>query len=182
MQLEKLIPLLKNSIPNITEIWRDEVDKVDHLQTYRALEHDDLFGRGEALFRNLVWWLEAGAESHKAEEYFEEVGNKRFNEKFPLAEVIYAVYLAKKILWGNTVWKNQIGVAIESDEVFEFSSILNNYFDLANFFITRGYFLGLFKKIDENPDIPAHDIKDMLMKGKSTQAEFDLDDIVWRHV
>lgn len=182
MQLEKLIPLLKNSIPNITEIWRDEVDKVDHLHTYRALDQEDLFSRGETLLRNLVWWLEAGAESHKAEKYFEEVGQKRFDEKFPLSEVIYAVYLAKRVLWGNTVWKNQIGVSIESDEVFEFSSILNDYFDLANFFITRGYFLELFKKIDENPDISIEDVKEMLMKGKKKMDEFDLDDIVWRHV
>lgn len=182
MQLEKLLPLLKASVPNITEIWREEVRKVDHLQTYNALNDDDLFAKGEKLLRNLVWWLEAGAKDHKAEEYFIQIGSDRFEERFPLAEVIYAVYLAKKVVWGSSVWRNQIGESIESNEVFDFATILNNYFDLANFQITRGYFNKLFQRIDDTPDISIEDVKKILMNRKPEDVDFDLDEMIWRHV
>ena len=182
MQLDKLIPLLKGSISNITELWVNEVKATDHLLTYNALSDEDLFARGERLFHKLVWWLEAGANSNKAEEYFNEVGLERFKERFPLTEVLYAFYLNKKVIWNCDTWKDHITNTIGNDKYFDFSQMLNNYFDLGNYNVTRGYFNQFLKRIDEEEGISIEDVKKILTNRKPQSVDFDLDEIIWRHV
>jgi hypothetical protein len=127
-------------------------------------------------------WLKEGATNKSAEEYFENVGAIRFNERFPLTEVHYAVYLLKKIFWSRIDWRDKVTGAFETSNATKIMNVFNDYFDLASFSITKGYFNELLNSIKDDKSISKEDLKKLLTKGKLNPEALEDEEFIWRHV
>ncbi len=165
MVYESLIAILEKHLDDLTGSWVTEVKNSDYLETYQKLSDEKLFDRGNILFSNLQEWLLNGASNEEAAKYFQEIGNERINEGIPLSEVYYALYLEKKVLWSFVAWKDEVAGILTARDAIEFMSEINNYFDLGNFNIVRGYMHKLYTHISDCDKFTTEELEKLLTKG-----------------
>jgi hypothetical protein len=165
MVYESLIAIVEKNVDNLAETWTQEVKKSEYLNTYQSLSNTEVLSRGHLLFSNLLKWLQTGASNDDAAEYFQNVGEDRLKEGFPLSEVYYALYLEKKVLWSFVAWKDEITGRLKAVDAIEFMTVINNYFDLGNFYIIRGYMNKLFTQLTESKKFTKEELENMLSSG-----------------
>jgi len=177
-----LSKIVDTQIDELKKEWLAEVRRSEYLATYKTFSDEETITRGEAVYLHLSEWLKEGATNEKAEKYFEKVGEIRFKEKFPLPEVLYAVYLLKKIFWNRVDWRDKVTGAFESSNATKIMNIFNDYFDLASFSITRGYFNELLNSITDDKKLSKSDLKELLTKGKLNPEILEDEEFIWRHI
>ncbi len=182
MVTENLSKIVENQIDELKEEWLKEVRKSDYLTNYRNFNDQETIDRGSAVYSYLNDWLKEGASNKSAEEYFEKVGERRFKAKFPLNEVHYALYLLKRIFWSKIDWRDKVTGSFETSNTTKIMNVFNNYFDLANFSVTQGYFKAIINSIDDKDTISKSALKSLLINGKLDPDALKDDEPIWRHV
>lgn len=182
MATTNLSRIVDEQIEVLKKEWLVEVRKSEYLTTYNSFKDDEILIRGEAVYLHLSDWLKGGATNQSAEKYFEEVGSSRFKERFPLTEVHYAIYLLKKIFWSKIDWRDKVTGAFETSNATKIINVFNDYFDLASFNTTKGYFNELLNSINDNKKLSKEDLKSLLTKGQLNPEELEDDEFIWRHV
>lgn len=182
MATANLSKIVEDQIDDLKSEWLEEVRKSEYLATYKTFSDQEVINRGEAVYSHLRDWLKEGATNQSSEEYFEKVGAVRFQERFPLTEVHYAIYLLKKIFWNRIDWRDKVTGAFETSNATKIMNVFNDYFDLASFSITKGYFNELLESISEEKKFSKEDLKQLLTKGKLDPEILEDDEFIWRHV
>jgi hypothetical protein len=182
MITNKLAAIIKNDINSLTEKWAKEIKKSEYMDNYRNLDNEELFRRGEILYLNLISWLEEGASNVEIEGYFQGIGIERINEGFSLTEINYAIYLLKVILIDSIAINKELISATDTSDAFEINAILNNYFDLGIFFVTRGYSQELFMRIERSDKFSKEELNKIISKSALEEEDADSEEFVWRHV
>jgi len=149
MDFSKIIKFIEANIHNLSHAYYDQIKQSEFTRTYQQFDESKVIERAEKVFQNFIEWLKTGASNDKAEKYFESIGAERFREGFPLTEVNYALYTTKKVFWSFIAWKEELFDEMDFVQIIECTTILNNYFDLGNFYIIKGYVNELISKIDE---------------------------------
>ncbi len=165
MVYESLIAILETNLSKLTETWVKEVKNSQYLETYNKLPDKKLFNRGNVLFSNLQDWLMKGASNDEAAKYFQEIGRKRIDEGFPITEVYYALYLEKKVLWSYVAEKDEVTGVLKAKDAIEFMTVINNYFDLGNFYIIRGYMHELYSHLFKSEKFTKEELEEIFTKG-----------------
>ena len=160
-----LSQLVKDNTETLAKTYFNEVKKTDYMRTYNARKEDEVIERGKMVFENLHKWLESGAKNDEIEKYFVEIGRERFKEGFPLIEVKYALYLTKKVFWSFVIWKKEFTEQLNTESAIETMTVLNNYFDIGNFFIIRGYLSELFEHLGEAEHYSKEELQKYLIRG-----------------
>jgi len=172
MVSRKLIYSIEENLNLMTGQWLNEVKKSDFLVTYKNFDEKEVVNRAKLVYQNLKLWLERGASVDEIAEYFEQIGAQRLKEGFPLTEVHYALYVSKKIFWSNIDWRDNISGNFITNHATEIMSLLNNYFDLGNFYVTRGYFHEMFNMLDSSKTFDKNELENILCKGKLPPTVF----------
>lgn len=173
---------MDNQIEELKKVWLEEVRKSEYLKTYKTYSDEETIKKGEAVYSHLSEWLKEGASNESAAKYFDTVGAERFKQKFPLTEVHYAIYLLKKIFWNRIDWRDKVTGAFETANATKIMNVFNDYFDLANFHISKGYFNEILKTFDDDKKFSKEDLRSLLIKGNLDPEEVDEDEFIWRHV
>lgn len=182
MAATNLSKIVEDQIDDLKMEWLKEIRKSEYLKTYKSYSDNEVKIRGEAVYEHLRDWLKEGATNQSSEEYFEKVGETRFKERFPLTEVQYAIYLLKKIFWNRIDWRDKVTGSFETDNATKIMNVFNDYFDLASFSITKGYFNEMLNSIKEDKILSKDDLKSLLTKGQLDPEALEDDEFVWRHV
>ena len=182
MASANLSRIVAEQIDSLKNEWLQEVRRSSYLETYKTFNDEETIARGEAVYIHLRDWLKEGATNESAEKYFELVGATRFNELFPLPEVHYAIYLLKKIFWNKIDWRDKVTGSFETTNATKIMNVFNDYFDLANFSITKGYFAELLNSMNDDKKISKDDLKSLLTKGKMNPEILEDEEFIWRHV
>lgn len=165
MIYESLIAIVESHLQNLTDTWVQEVKKSEYLDTYKKLNDKELKSRGQTLFDNLLDWLLKGASNDDAAEYFKEIGNNRLKEGFPLSEVYFALYLEKKVLWSFVAWKDEVAGILKAVDAIEFMTVINNYFDLGDFYIIKGYMNELYNHLADTGKFNVDELQKIFTGG-----------------
>lgn len=165
MVYESLIAIVESHLSDLTKTWADEVRKTTYLDTYKKLSDAELTRRGNTLFLNIQNWLLKGASIDDAETYFYKLGAERFNEGFSVTEVYYALHLEKKVLWSFVAWKDEVTGILEAHDAIEFMAIINNYFDLGDFNIIRGYMNELYSQLKDSNKFKDGELEKLIAGG-----------------
>lgn len=182
MASANLSRIVEEQIDALKKEWCEEVRKSEYLTTYKEINDEVTTQRGEAVYLHLRDWLKEGATNQSAEKYFEEVGANRFKERFPLTEVHYAIYLLKKIFWSKIDWRDKVTGSFETTNATKIINVFNDYFDLASFNITKGYFNELLNSINDDKKLSKADLKSLLTKGQLDPEALEDDEFIWRHI
>jgi hypothetical protein len=165
MIYESLIAIVESHLQNLTDTWTQEVKKSQYLETYKKLSDKELSLRGKTLFDNLLDWLLKGASNDDAADYFKDIGEKRLREGAPLSEVYYALYLEKKVLWSFVAWKDETAGILKAVDAIEFMTVINNYFDLGDFYIIKGYMNELYKHLADTGKFNVDELQKLFTGG-----------------
>lgn len=165
MVYESLIAILETNLNKLTKTWVKEIKSSEYLETYNKLPDKELFSRGNILFSNLQDWLMKGASNDEVVDYFQKIGSDRINEGFPLSEVYYALYLEKKVLWNYVAEKDEVTGVLKAQDAIEFMTVINNYFDLGNFYIIRGYMHELYSHLTKSDKFTKEELEEVFTKG-----------------
>jgi hypothetical protein len=182
MDYSKIISFIEANIQSLARTYSEQLIKPEHMITYQKLEASKIIAREEIVYGNLVNWLKNGASNDEAEVLFEKIGAERFNQGFPLTELNYALIITKKVLWNAVGQEKELFKSLNFNELIECTTILNNYFDLGNFYMTRGYVNELFRKLDISDKMSREEIHKVLVRGAFDDEDLDKSDFVWRHV
>lgn len=152
------------------------------MKNYKKLSKEKLIERHEALYKNLVEWINKGADNDQAEKYFMNVGATRFEEGIPLSEVNYALFITKKVFWEFLSKEKNFFDGQDCNSIIQTLRVISNYFDLGSFYIIRGYTNQLFDKLDIAAKVSREEIQKILEHGVLDDEDIDASEFVWRHV
>ena len=136
---QALVHLIETHADELTRRWMKIVRVHPDTQTYRTFSDDKLCQRAFEVYSRLGRWV--GSEAHHAEveESYTALGAERFREGFRLSEVIAALWLTKRELWGFVLERGLLDSAVQLYQTLELYNSVVAYFDRAAFYTARGY-------------------------------------------
>ena len=156
---KKLLDLILHKEDRLSQRWVDEVKKSPYMKSYQGHGDDELRTRNKKFFEYLAKWIDEGASREETGAYFETIGRQRYREGFPLPEILYGVFLAKKVFHDVLVQEALLTSAMEIYQALELITMIYTFFDHGNFNITRGYLEELYAAIGKSGKLSDADLK-----------------------
>ncbi len=98
MQLQKLVTLIEGSADELGKMLVQKLRESPRMGAYHRFGDDELEGRARLVYANLGKWLEEASERQVEKEYFW-LGKQRYEERIPLSQLIWALFLTRRTLW-----------------------------------------------------------------------------------
>ena len=114
--------------------------------SYQTLDDRTLYENIFEVYSRLGHWLLRDTEKGEVRTHYSDVGAQRFEEGFPLHEIVQALVTTKRHIWDTVLEKGIMRTAKELDSAIDFITYLNRFFDMAIYYSTRGYFGALSSK------------------------------------
>ena len=128
MLYEKFIRLVEDHAEILTKEWIKEIKTNPSTVGYRKVDEAILGVRVFDVYRRLgEWVMNADPSDPKTAEHFIKLGRERANEKLKNSEVIYALILARVVLWRYIAEQGIITSAIDLHQSLEFYQKINNF-------------------------------------------------------
>lgn len=140
MLYEKFIRLVEEHADQLTRKWVNEVRHHPSTKSYHDLSDIILSKRIHSVYRRFGdWLLSKDLGNKKNAEFFMKIGRERSHEGAKASEVIYAVILARAVLWHYVIEQGVINTTIDMHQALEFYHTVNNFFDKAVYFVAVGF-------------------------------------------
>ena len=162
---KKLLDLILHKEDRLSQRWVDEVKKSPYMKSYQGHGEDELRTRNKKFFEYLAKWIDEGVSREETGAYFETIGRQRYREGFPLPEILYGVFLAKKVFHDVLVQEALLTSAMEIYQTLELITMIYTFFDHGNFNITRGYLEELYAAIGKSGKLSDADLKKYFFSG-----------------
>ncbi|PWT88869.1 MAG: hypothetical protein C5B54_09940 [Acidobacteria bacterium] len=134
---QKFARLIETHSDELCRRWLKEVQNHPDTLTYHHYPESKLIGHIQHAFAHLSEMIEAGSRERIRERY-EQLGAERFQEGFPLNEVLKAFILARRLLWTFVQTRGAFNM-MEVQQMIEIRHQTLLFFDRAMFFTARGY-------------------------------------------
>ena len=144
---KKLLDLILHKEDMLSRRWVEQIKKSSYMKSYQQHPDDELIRRNKKFFEQLAHWINNDVSREEIDSYFETIGRQRYSEGFPLPEIIYGVFLAKKVFHEVLIEETVLDSAMEIYQVLELITMIYNFFDEGNFCITRGYLAEMYASI-----------------------------------
>lgn len=166
MLYEKFIRLVEEHAEEITKEWIKEIKSNPSTIGYRKVDDAILGVRVYDVYRRLgEWVMNADPNDPKTAEHFIKLGRERAGEELKNSEVIYALILARVVLWRYIVNQGVINSNIDLHQSLQFYQHVNNFFDKATYYVAVGF---------ENVDKEDHEkLKENDFVGKTVNSITD---------
>ncbi len=136
---DRLVHLIEQHAEELSRRWLNLIRQDTYVLTYHRFSEDKLKNLAFHLYRHLSEYLQAGANRHKVEEVYTQLGAERFHEGFEASEVVRALVLSKRNLWTFIMNRGFMDGATELYQMLELYTTISLFFDRAIFFTVRGY-------------------------------------------
>ncbi len=144
----KLMTMIEANSQQMADKWREGMKSSEFSKTYRKLSDAELERRGKDVYDNLSKWLDRDTTIQQIDKNYTELGKQRYHEGFPLCEVFFALHHTKQVLWNHILSEGILTSALEIYQVMDLIVRVYNFFDIASFFIVRGYMEELFQHVN----------------------------------
>jgi hypothetical protein len=171
---KKFMDAIVNRTENLAKTWCAEVRKSDYMKTYQKLSDERLAKVNKIFFDHLAQWITKGLSRQEIGNYFVELGKERYHEKFPLSEIHYAVYLAKRVVRNMVIAESLLDSAMEVYQVMELGNMVSSFFDTGNFYITRGYLGAMHDELVRSKKFTEEELAQYFPDGSFFKEEIDL--------
>ncbi|MGO9228122.1 MAG: hypothetical protein ACLQKA_02765 [Bryobacteraceae bacterium] len=134
----KLIHLIESHEGEISNRIMGEIRRDPDLTHLRMVSEGELRRRGDAIVKNLGYWLVGKNQDEMAQEY-EALGRRRFEENIPLHEVVQAMFYIKNTMvdFVGEQGFNLDALTLYAEE--ELERRIDRFFDLLVIHLARGY-------------------------------------------
>ncbi len=153
MTKENILLLLDKNKEQLAERWLKQIKDSKFSFTYRKMADEELKARCYDVYLKLMRWLEGDVALSELGAFYVDLGKRRYLENFPLPEVHYGLHLEKKLLWYSLLEEGFFQGTLEVYQALNTLIKVFNFFDLAAFYITRGYLEEMYIKMGNCPEI-----------------------------
>jgi hypothetical protein len=144
---DKFINIIENNSAAVAKRWARVVAKSEHTPTYRELPENELIRLAKDVYDNLGRWLGPEVSSADIGRIYADLGAKRYEQGYPLCEIQYVVHYHKAVLVNYIFSEGILPDTLTLYWGVEFVMEINSFFDLAAFYVTRGFQEAMFKRI-----------------------------------
>lgn len=137
MTLEELVRLIEKQADGLAALMVRKIRESPRMAGYHRFGDEELRGRARLVYGNLEKWLEDEAEGLVAQEYLS-LGRRRFQERVPLSQVIWALLLTRRTLW-EFVESQGWDTMDDLERTLELELLVVRFFDRAILHTVRGY-------------------------------------------
>ncbi|GEM_PF-722981 len=161
MLSEQLVHVVESHAEAIADLWAREIRASRFTPTYKRFSHAELAERSRRVYEDLGNWLDMDTGSEEISRVYTQLGRTRYQEGFPLCEVLYGLHITKKVVWRHIMSSGVLNSALEIYRALDLIVRLFHFYDLAAFFIARGYqdeLVTSLKKVSFNSDIKLEEL------------------------
>jgi hypothetical protein len=135
---DRLIRTIESNAEELTQGTVKKLQSSPRTGAYHKLSHTELYNRCYEIYHNLGLWLwEKSDQAIQAR--YNELGEKRFAEGIPLAQVSWALVLIKERLLEYLGGSGLGDSAMELYQQQEFVRLIGHFFDRALCYTAEGY-------------------------------------------
>ena len=135
----KLIDLTESHADKIAKQWAKDVRTNAKTQAYYGVPEEIIIRQATEFYHNFREMFFNDAPYEQAESYFEGYAEKRYRERVPLHEAVYALILMRRHIWLYAEFQAIFITAVEHRQAVESLSRTILMFDYAMYVITRKY-------------------------------------------
>jgi hypothetical protein len=147
MIYEQFINVLRRDMPVIAEKFARGVSTSEFTRTYRKMSEKELIKIGMRVYDNLGQWLATDASPADIGKIYARVGVERYEQGFPLCELSYAIHFVKKVFLNHIFSEGFLPDTLKLYQTHDFVARVHDFFDLAAFYLIRGFQESLYKRI-----------------------------------
>ncbi len=138
MNINVVIRLIENHADTLAERWVEALLKEGGAEAYLKIPKTELFPFLKETFREIGTYLDQP--NHPvSSQYFKEVGRKRRHEGMPLREVIWAVQLARKVVWRYCMEQGLFDSTVDAYMALDLYKQVVHFYDAAILHVIEGY-------------------------------------------
>ena len=149
MNLEELVKLIESRADDLAELMVRKIRESPRMAAYHRFGDDELGERARLVYANLGKWLEEASEGLVGVEYFR-LGQRRFQERIPLSQVIWGLLLTRRNLW-QFIELQGWDTLNDLQRSLELEILVVRFFDRAILHTARGY-----ESVSDGPQAHRH--------------------------
>jgi Histidine kinase N terminal len=149
----------------IAQKWAKGVSNSKYTKTYRNLDEDTLVKIGKRVYDNLDQWLAPETPAEEIGKIYSKLGAERYEQGFPLCEITYAIHFVKKILLNHIFSTGIMPDTLKLYQTHDFVAKVHDFFDLASFYMARGFQESLYKRVSSLKGIDKDNIEKVFPAG-----------------
>jgi hypothetical protein len=138
MLTHRLVRLIESHSEALASELLEKVQQSEYTRSFSRVPSEELRRRVCEIYQHLGDWLLARTDAD-LERRYREIGARRFRQRVPLAELIWAITLAKQTLWEFLSWESVPDRLAEVFGELELLKLLGNFFDRAIHWASLGY-------------------------------------------
>jgi hypothetical protein len=138
MLSHKLVHLIEEHSEVLATKLLEKVERSPSTRTYSRVPPQELKERVSEIYRHLGLWLLRKPDA-ELRQLYHEIGARRFHQQVALADMVWAIVLAKQNLWE---FLDSEGIPERMTEVFgelDLLQMLGGFFDRAIHYAVAGY-------------------------------------------
>jgi hypothetical protein len=144
--LGRFIEMIERNAEEMAGEMKEKLLSDPATSSFKTLEDRKLYENIFEVYSRLGHWLVRDSEKGELPTHYTSMGEQRFEEGFPLHQVIQAMVATKRHIWDTIMQRGIMRTAKELDSAIDFITYLNRFFDMAIYYTTRGYYRALSLK------------------------------------
>lgn len=138
MVSRKLVRMIEEHAEQITQGLLKDIQTNPKTSSYHQFSVEEMHTRAYTVYKNLGEWL-IDTTGAKAQQRYLDLGRRRFKEKIPVSQVVFALVLTKNHLLKYLKTFGLVDTALELHRELELFSLVTEFFDKAIYYTVRGY-------------------------------------------
>jgi hypothetical protein len=134
----KLVKMIEEHAEQITQGLLKDIQTNPKTSSYHQLSVEEVHTRAYNVYKNLGEWL-MDPTGEKAQQKYLALGRRRFEEKIPVSQVIFALVLTKNHLLKYVKMFGLVDTALELHGELELYRLVTEFFDKAIYYTVSGY-------------------------------------------
>ena len=135
----RLVNVIIKNKEKIIEQWLADVTANRSTVEYHSVESRTLYNICDRILSQITLWLGGLHDVNRVKSFYTKLGQERKREGFKISEALSALSLIRKHIWTFALAQDSLQKNLELYMTFELQRQMTIFFDLATFYLTRGY-------------------------------------------
>ena len=135
----RLVNIIIKNKEKIIEQWLEDVTVNPSTAEYHKVERAVLYNICDRILSQLILWLGGLHDVNKIRNFYTKLGKERKKSGFKISETLSALSLIRKHIWTFALAQDALQKNLELLMTFELQRRMTIFFDLATYYLTRGY-------------------------------------------
>jgi ADP-ribose pyrophosphatase YjhB (NUDIX family) len=135
----RLVNVIIKNKEKIIEQWLEDVAVNPSTAEYHSVESRTLYNICDKVLSQITLWLGGLHDVNRVKNFYTKLGQERKRSGFKISEALSALSLIRKHIWTFALAQDTLQKNLELYMTFELQRRMTIFFDLATFYLTRGY-------------------------------------------